>query len=81
MNADERRLNGITETIIGSSYAVANTLGQGFLENVYENALVIELRRAGLFVEQQKPIEVRYQGVVVGDYKPICSLKALFLWN
>ena len=68
MNADERRSDEITETTIGASYRVANTLGQGFLEKVYENALVIELRGAGLLVEQQKPIEVRYQGVVVGDY-------------
>jgi GxxExxY protein len=43
-------------------------LGHGFLEKVYENALVIELRRRGLKVSQQAVIKVRYAGQVVGDY-------------
>jgi GxxExxY protein len=68
MNTDEHRLNAITERIIGCAYAVANTLGPGFLEKVYENALAYELRQAGLNVEQQKPIPVKYKGIVVGDY-------------
>lgn len=45
-----------------------NTLGQGFLERVYENSMAIELREAGPKVEQQKPIFVRYKGHVVGEY-------------
>jgi GxxExxY protein len=49
---------------------VANTLGVGFLEKVYENALAHELRKAGLKVEQQHPIAVYYDGVLVGDYDP-----------
>jgi len=68
MHTDEHRLNEITETIIGCAYAVANTLGSGFLEKVYENALALELRAAGLLVEQQKAIEVRYRNTVVGEY-------------
>ena len=68
MNTDERRLNEITERIIAGAYVVANTLGHGFLEKVYENALAHELRKGGLAVEQQKAITVRYDGVVVGDY-------------
>ena len=68
MNADSRRLDQITKGIIGASYTVANCLGQGFLEKVYENALAVELRNLGLSVDQQKALEVRYQGVVVGDY-------------
>ena len=50
MNADERRLqiDALTEKIIGCAYRVSNTLGAGFLENVYHNALVIELKEAGL---------------------------------
>ncbi len=44
------------------------TLGTGFLEKVYENALVHELRRAGLAVEQQHRMVIRYDDVVVGDY-------------
>ncbi len=68
MHTDEHRLNEITETIIGCAYAVANTLGCGFLEKVYENALALELRAAGLSVEQQKPIQVLYRRSVVGEY-------------
>jgi GxxExxY protein len=47
---------------------VSNTLGAGFLEKVYENALVLELNKAGLKAEQQKKIAVMYEGAVVGDY-------------
>ncbi|MGO4880862.1 MAG: GxxExxY protein [Bryobacteraceae bacterium] len=68
MDTDEHRLNAITERIIGSSYAVANALGHGFLEKVYHNALAYELRSAGLTVETHKAIEVRYRNEVVGDY-------------
>jgi GxxExxY protein len=68
MDADERRLNEITERVIGCAYVVANTLGHGFLEKVYENALAYELRKAGLIVEQQKIIKIQYDGIVVGDY-------------
>lgn len=45
-----------------------NTLGSGFLEKVYENALAIELRKAGLEVEQQTPINVYYDHKVVGEF-------------
>ena len=71
MNADQDRsdeLDRITEKIIGCAFEVANALGSGFLEKVYENALAHELRKSGLLVEPQHPIVVRYDGVVVGDY-------------
>ena len=68
MNADERRLNDITETIIGCAYRVSNILGCGFLEKVYENALAVEIKKAGLKVVQQAKIRVMYEGHVVGDY-------------
>lgn len=68
MNADKRRLDGITEKIIGCAYQVANFPGAGFLEKVYENALAIELRKAKLEFEQQKPIRILYDGKNVGDY-------------
>jgi GxxExxY protein len=58
----------LTERIIGCAYTVSNTLGCGFLEKVYENALAHELRKAGMEVRQQEPVKVRYDGVVVGDY-------------
>jgi len=68
ISADEHRLDEITRKIIGCAYTVANTLGCGFLEKVYENALAQEVRNAGLAVQQQKPIAVQYKGTVVGDY-------------
>ena len=58
----------LTEKIIACAYKVHNTLGAGFLEKVYENAMMIELRRQGLFAEQQKSIKIYYEGEVVGDY-------------
>jgi GxxExxY protein len=60
--------NELTEKIIGCAYTLSNTLGAGFLEKVYENALVYELRKQGLAVEQQKVIDVLYDGTVVGEY-------------
>jgi GxxExxY protein len=50
MNADSSRLNELTELIIGCAFRVANGLGVGFLEKVYENALAHELRKIGLLV-------------------------------
>ena len=61
-------LNPITEQIIGCAYAVSNTLGIGFLEKVYKTALANELRKTGMKVQQQLPIQVWYDGIVVGDY-------------
>ncbi len=61
-------INKITERIIGCAYQVINTLGSGFLEKVYENALVHELYKAGLKVTQQCPVQVKYDGISVGDY-------------
>jgi GxxExxY protein len=58
----------VTERIIGCAFKVSNTLGSGFLEKVYENALAYELRKSGINCEQQKPVKVLYEGVVVGDY-------------
>ena len=68
INADARRLNEITEKIIGCAYEVANELGCGFLEKIYQNAMFVELTRKELSVQQQAPIVVRYHGVVVGEY-------------
>lgn len=70
MNTDEQReeLNRITEKIIGCAYTVASSLGSGFLEKVYENALVHEVKKAGLEVSQQHTIQVQYDGIIVGDY-------------
>jgi len=61
-------LDAVSEKIIGAAYKVSNTLGAGFLEKVYENALAHQLRKDGMKIEQQRPIKVYYDGVVVGDY-------------
>jgi len=61
-------LNEITEKIIGAAYKVSNTLGSGFLEKVYENALFIEIKKAGLIVTKQHALQVFYDDQVVGDY-------------
>ena len=58
----------LTEQIIGAFYTVYNALGYGFLEKVYENALAIELRKMGLHVVCQHPIQVHYDGQVVGEF-------------
>jgi GxxExxY protein len=60
----------LTEKIIGISYKVYNTLGFGFVESVYENALAIEFKRAGFKIERQIPINVYYEGELVGKFKP-----------
>jgi GxxExxY protein len=75
----------LTKTIIGCAYKVHNTLGPGFLEKVYENARRIELESLGLRVKQQEPINVSYEGQVVGEYyadlwveeRVVIELKAL----
>ena len=68
METGEERANLLSNQIIGCSLTVLHTLGIGFLEKVYENALVYELRKGGLAVSQQHPLKVRYDGMVVGEY-------------
>ena len=58
----------VTETIIGCAYRVYNKMGFGFLESVYEKCLLIELRKAGLDTESQKPITVYYDDETVGEF-------------
>jgi GxxExxY protein len=60
--------NGIAEKVIGCAYKVSNSLGVGFLEKVYENALVHEIKKAGLKVKQQHAIDFKYDDVLVGEY-------------
>ena len=57
-----------TQRIIGCAYKVHNSLGSGFLEKVYENAVRIELEKLGLNIKQQEPVNVTYEGQVVGEY-------------
>ena len=67
-NYENYKHSDITEKIIRAFFTVYNTLGYGFLEKVYENALIIELKKLKLFVEKQKPIYVYYNGELVGEY-------------
>jgi len=61
-------INDITYAINGAVFEVNNILGSGFLEKVYENALLVELKNRGLKVKNQVPIKVSYKGEVVGEY-------------
>ncbi len=75
MNTDSKPISSsvliegeLTEKILGATFKVQNTLGSGFLEKVYENALSLELGKCGLAVNSQKAFPVRYEGTVVGNY-------------
>jgi len=75
----------ITKTVIGCAFEVINELGAGFLESVYEKALLVALRQRGLSVIAQHPIKVIFRGQSVGDFyadilvedKVIVELKAV----
>jgi GxxExxY protein len=58
----------VTEAIIGAAFDVHSELGYGFLERVYQRALQVELLRRGAIAEIEKRIQIRYKGIVVGDY-------------
>jgi GxxExxY protein len=61
--------SGITDRIIKSAIEVHKNLGPGFLENIYENALILELKQQGLKVEDQKLIPIAYKGIFVGEHR------------
>lgn len=79
------KYSNLTEKIIKAAYTVHNVLGFGFLEKVYQNALIIELRKMGLNVLSEEPITVYYENEIVGQYvadiivekKVILELKAV----
>jgi GxxExxY protein len=58
----------LTHKIIGAAYQVHNQLGSGFLESVYHNAMIIELAKYDLSVESEKPLNVLYDGQVIGEF-------------
>jgi GxxExxY protein len=70
MNADgyQDRVNAVTAEVIGAAHRVSSILGCGFLEKVYENALRIEVERAGLPTRQQHAVDVLFRDQVVGKY-------------
>lgn len=59
----------LSSRVIEAAITVHKALGPGFLKSVYENALCVELRRAGIAFEQQKSIDIFYQGEVVGQHR------------
>jgi len=73
----------LTQQIIKAFFKVNNTLGYGFLEKVYQNAMLIELTKMGFSADKEKRVLVHYEGNVVGDYNAdltvedvvICELK------
>jgi len=75
----------LTEKIIGCAFRVYNTLGSGFLESVYKQAMAVELHKAGLPFVIEAPVKVFYEGKIVGDFfadvivqgKVILELKAV----
>ena len=62
-------LRELSDRVIGAFFDTYNELGHGFLESVYEAALAVRLRECGLQVEQQVPIDVRFHGHVVGQFR------------
>ena len=72
MENDDYKHKELTESIICCFFTVYNTLGYGFLEKVYENALVEELSLRGLNVKAQVPVNVFYKNKCVGNY--FCDL-------
>jgi GxxExxY protein len=77
--------HALTEKVIGLAMKVHRTLGPGFLESVYQNAFLHELRRGGFSAEVAQRITVRYENVIVGDFVAdliindalLCELKAI----
>ena len=78
-------MDDLTKIVIGCAYSVHNELGFGFIEKIYENALLHELKSMNIDVKQQAPISVSYKGNVIGQFvadlvvenKLICELKSV----
>lgn len=58
----------LTEEILGASFEVINELGHGFLESVYEKALLLSLKEKGLLAGAQVPLKVDFKGHIVGEF-------------
>ena len=62
----------LTHQVIDAAYSVHKILGYGFLEKVYQNALMIELRKRGIRAESERPLKIQYESEIVGDY--VCDI-------
>jgi GxxExxY protein len=67
-SAERASLEALVETVVGAAYEVSNVLGAGFLEKVYERALMQELSLRGLRAATQTPFPIAYKGKNVGAY-------------
>ena len=72
-------LNSLTEAVIGAAFEVSNTLGAGFLEKLYERALVSELTLRGIGVVTQAVYPVGYKGQIIGEYQPDLVVENLLI--
>lgn len=70
LSNEQVRLNSLSEKVIGLSYKVYNKLGRGYVEKVYENALVHELIKQNIQLKQQAYVNVLYDGIIVGEFQP-----------
>jgi GxxExxY protein len=68
MDTDERRFDRITQAIIGCAFKVGSKLGCGFAEKCYQNAMMLELSKAGLVAKKEVELKVWYDDTVVGEY-------------
>ena len=74
-------INELTYQINGAIFEVNSVLGAGFMEKVYENALLVELNGRGLKSENQVPIKVKYKGKEVGDYYADIIVEKKVIWE
>lgn len=72
MYTDKREFDHISKAVIGCAFEVANTLGRGFVEKIYANALAKELSKLRLEIRREFPVKVLYKGDLVGDF--FCDL-------
>ena len=69
MHTDKLKHKELSHLIIKGFYEVYNELGGGFLESVYENAMILVLQQQGLHVETQKEIAVYFRGIIIGNFR------------
>ena len=67
-DSQDLKYKDLTAAIISIFYKVYNTLGYGFLEKIYENAMMFEFKKAGIPAESQSPIKVLYEDEIMGEY-------------
>jgi GxxExxY protein len=65
----------LTEIIIGTAMEIHRSLGPGFIESIYENAMAVELQNRNVFIEKQKAIPIKFKGVLVGEHILDCLVE------